>query len=149
MFIREWYKDEYIITTDKSQMNINNIHEFLTNSYWAKGISIEQIKEEVKNSMCFGLLLDKNQVGFARVITDWVSFGYLCDVYISPDHRNKGLGKWLIATVFSNSEFNKFRRWVLATRDAHTLYHQVGFSSLSKPESFMEKFNKDTFLIGD
>lgn len=141
MLVKEWKKDDFLITTDKNKLQPEVIHAFLTNTYWAKGILLEQVKKAIQSSICFGLFDNKKQIGFARVITDGVGFGYLCDVYVEEPYRQSGLGKWMIDVVFSNEEFKHFRRWMLATRDAHSLYAKFGFSNLASPERYMEKFN--------
>jgi GNAT superfamily N-acetyltransferase len=148
IYSREWKKADFVITTDKTRLQPEAIHAFLSDAYWAKGISLQQVKQAIANSICFGLLHQDKQIGFARVITDQVSLGYLCDVYVEQAYRGQGLGKWMVETVFSNQEFKNFRRWLLATRDAHSLYTQAGFSVLSKPENLMELFDPDAYMNG-
>ncbi len=146
MFLREWKKDGYFITTNKAKLQINRIHAFLTNSYWAKGISLELVKESINHSICFGLFHHEKQIGLARMITDGITFGYLCDVYVEAEYRGQGLGKWLVETLFANPEFHRLRRSVLATSDAHGLYSQIGFNPVLKPEFLMERLNLDAYL---
>jgi len=105
-------------------------------------------EQVIQHSLPFGLYLWDAQVGFARVITDFTSFGYLADVFILEEHRGKGLSTWMMQVLFSHPELQGFRRWMLATRDAHGLYRQVGFTSLAAPERFMEKSVPDIYRRG-
>jgi N-acetylglutamate synthase-like GNAT family acetyltransferase len=129
------------ISTDKSLLNFDVIHRYLdTESYWAKGIPAERLKRSIENSMCFGVYQDKDQIGFARVITDKATFGYIADVFILPGFRNIGLSKWLMQTIINNPDLQGLRRWSLATADAHGLYSQFGFTEITRPERWMEIF---------
>lgn len=131
---------EYKISTDKSQLDIPLIQKFLSQeSYWAQNVPVEIVQRSIENSLCFGVYHQNQQVGFARVITDQATFAYLADVFILPEHRGKGLSKKLIETISNWPSLQGLRRWVLATRDAHTLYEQFGFTSLDKPEIFMQR----------
>ena len=133
--------DNYLISTDKSRLDVNAIHDYLCNhSYWAKGRTMEQVLRSIDHSLCFGIYLDREQVGFARVITDYTTFAYLADVYILEPHRGKGLSKKLMDAIVSHGQLQGLRRFVLATRDAHSLYKKFGFKNLSKPERWMEIF---------
>lgn len=127
------------ISSNTADMDLNVIHHFLTNSYWAKGISFELVERAVQHSLCFGVFTDNNeQVGFARMITDRTSFAYLADVFIIDDYRGKGLSKWLMQEIMRHPDLQGLRRMVLVTADAHGLYEQVGFKPLAKPEGYME-----------
>jgi GNAT superfamily N-acetyltransferase len=142
MKIFEVLQSEYFISTDKSKLNIGFVHHYLSKeSYWAKNIPIETVQKSVDGSCCFGLYVKENfltnQIGFARVITDFATFGYLADVFIIETYRRKGLAKWLLEVIFKHPELNGFRRWLLATKDAHDLYAQFGFLPLDKPERMM------------
>jgi GNAT superfamily N-acetyltransferase len=139
------HSDGYTISTDPTRLQIDVIHGFLSNeSYWGQGRLIETVRESIANSLCFGLYHENQQVGFARVVTDGVTFAWLCDVFILPDQRGKDLGKWLIQTVVSHPRLKNLRRMILATRDAHGLYQEYGgFSLLQQPELWMERFNPD------
>ncbi|MES2375651.1 MAG: GNAT family N-acetyltransferase [Bacteroidota bacterium] len=129
------------ISTDKSLLNFDVIYKYLdTESYWAKGIPVEKLKRAIENSMCFGVYHDNNQIGFARVITDNATFGYIADVFVLPEYRGSGLSKWLMQTIISHPNLQGLRRWSLATLDAHGLYKQFGFTELSRPENWMEIF---------
>lgn len=132
---------EYTISTDKSRLDIPLIHQFLSRqSYWAQNIPVDIVERSIVHSLCFGVYQhDTQQVGFARVITDQATFAYLADVFILPEHRGKGLSKLLVKTISEWPTMQGLRRWVLATRDAHTLYAQFGFEPLDKPEIFMQR----------
>jgi GNAT superfamily N-acetyltransferase len=129
------------ISTDKQKLDPSVIHQFLTTSYWATGISLERVQKRIDNSMCFGVYAAEKQVGFARVITDFDSFAYLADVFILEDYRGLGLSKQLMHAVLSHPDLQGLRRWVLATRDAHGLYAQFDFKELAVPSRWMELFN--------
>ncbi|HWY34464.1 MAG TPA: GNAT family N-acetyltransferase [Nitrosopumilaceae archaeon] len=133
----------YSISTDKSLLDPEAIHDYLCNvSYWAKGRSMESVLRSIEHSLCYGVYYEYKQVGFARVITDYVTFAYLADVYILESHRGKGLSKDLMATIVIHPKLQGLRRFVLATRDAHSLYERYGFKALSKPERWMEIFKE-------
>ena len=131
-------KDNYSISTDKSKLDIPYIHQFLAQSYWAEEIPIEIVDRSIKNSMCFGVYDDGKQIGFARVVTDEATFGYLADVFIDKKYRGLGLSKWLMEFIFAQPNLQGFRRFMLGTRDAHGLYAQFGFTPLGLPDRFME-----------
>ena len=131
--------DPYYISTDKEKLQLLVIHRYLaTESYWAKNIPIEVIAKSIENSFCFGLYLEGVQIGFARVVTDYATFGYLADVFILEAHRGKGLSKWLMEFIFSHDKLQGLRRFCLGTRDAHGLYKKFGFTRIRKPEFRME-----------
>jgi GNAT superfamily N-acetyltransferase len=119
------------------------IQNYLSHSYWAKGRPLKSTKLSIKNSLCFGLYFKNNQIGFARVITDYATFAYLADVFILEEHRGKGLSKWLMEVILGYKELQILKRWLLATNDAHKLYEKFGFTSLKEPEKIMEMFRKD------
>jgi GNAT superfamily N-acetyltransferase len=128
------------ISTDKDRLDVAMIHAFLSErSYWAKGRSLEAVKLTIANSLCFGIYNQEGkQLGFARVATDYAIFGWLMDVFILEEYRGQGLGKQLIENVTSHPVIKNLRRIGLATSDAHDLYRQFGFSSVSAPEKMME-----------
>jgi len=135
----EWQKDLYTISTDKSRLNLDTIHRFLSeDSYWARDRTLKQTQTAIQNSICFGMYDGARQIGFARVVTDRSTFAYLGDVFILEEFRGRSLGKWLMETIISHPELHGLRRWVLATRDAHGLYEQFGFSALKFPDRWME-----------
>jgi GNAT superfamily N-acetyltransferase len=127
------------VSAEKSKLNVPFIQEFLTNTYWAKDRTIEDVQITIDNSFCFGIFLDENQIGFARVITDYVAFAYLMDVFIIDEHRGKGYSSILIENIMKEPKLKKVKIWGLATIDAHFLYQKFGFTTLENPEKLMEK----------
>lgn len=134
------------ISTDKSLLQLETIHSVLKNSYWAKNIPLEILKRSIENSICFGVYIEKEQIGFCRVITDKATFAYLADVFIVEDHKGKGYSKLLMKEVMSHPELQGLRKFLLGTADAHGLYRQFGFKELAKPERMMEITFKDIYL---
>lgn len=138
MKICEVIKNDFIISTDKSKIDIAAVHNYLCNkSYWAKNISIDIVKKSIEGSCCFGVYRKNNQIGFARVITDHATFAYLADVFIEAEYRGRGLSKWLMEEIMTHPDLQGLRRWLLATRDAHGLYARFRFMPLDKPERIM------------
>jgi GNAT superfamily N-acetyltransferase len=136
----------FSFSTDKRKLDLKYIHQFLsTKSYWAEGISLALVERSVENSSCFGVYHDHKQVGFARVITDFSTFGYLADVFIDESYRGKGLSKKLMQFIFSLEELKILRRVLLGTKDAHGLYEQFGFKLLKAPDRFMELHRPDIY----
>ena len=139
-------KTEFTVSTDRSRLDIDAIHRFLsTEAYWAKNRTFEQTKTAIENSICFGVFWGEKQTGFARVVTDKATFAYIGDVFILDEFRGRGLGKTLMEAMLSHPELQGLRRWVLATKDAHGLYEQFGFSSLKFPERWMELPTKNAY----
>ena len=138
-------RGNYRITTDPADFDLNAIHAYLSRCYWSEGIPRETVERAVHNSLSFALLNGKNQVGFARVVTDSATFAYLCDVYVLEDHRGKGLSKWLMESVVAHPQLQGLRRFSLATRDAHGLYKQFGFKPLANPDVMMEILVPDIY----
>ena len=136
--------DMFYVSTDKTKLNVELIHNFLSNdSYWAKGRSLETVKISIENSLCFGVFsADDKMAGFARVVTDYSVFGWIMDVFIHPDYRKLGLGKMLMDSIMTYEKLQGLQRWGLATNDAHGLYEKYGFTGIKTPEKFMEKVNK-------
>ena len=134
---------EYWVTTDNEKLDFDSIHKWITNSYWANGRTKEAMKKVMDNSLNFGLFHNDKQVGFARVITDYHTFAYLCDVIIDEDYRGRGLGKLLMKEVLEYPPLITMKRWLLFTKDAHGLYGQFGFSKDDMPERTMVKKNPD------
>ncbi len=137
---------EYEIDTDKRRLDLAGIHRFLsTEAYWAKGRSLEKTLTAIENSLCFGIYKGRDQVGFARVITDKATFAYVGDVFIVEGHRGRGLSKWLMKTIVEQPDLQGLRRWLLATLDAHGLYRQYGFEDLKFPDRWMELAAQDAY----
>ena len=138
--------ENYRISSDQNDLDIESIHKFISNSYWAKGIPLEILTRAISNSLCFGVFDKKRrQVGFARMVTDSATYAYLADVYILEAHRGKGLSKMLMEKIMSHPDLQGLRRMTLATADAHGLYKKYGFSELSNPEIFMENWNPEVY----
>lgn len=134
-----------VISTDKKQLNLDYIHNFLSQSYWAEGIPRHAVEKSIKNSFCFGIYVAGNQVGFARVITDFTTFAYIADVFIDESLRGKGLGKKLINEIVNHEELIGLKRWHLLTDDAHKLYSKYGFAVPENPAAHMEKRKKPEY----
>lgn len=133
-------KEGFEISTDKSKLDLPVIYQYLSGeSYWAKNIPLELIQKSIEGSICFGVYHHGKQIGYARMITDCATFGYLADVFILESYRGKGLSKWLMEEITNYPAFQPLRRWMLATRDAHGLYKQFGFTELDKPERIMQR----------
>ena len=136
----------FLYSTRKDRLDVSFIHDFLSNkSYWAQGIPLSLVKQSIENSLCVGIYENDKQVGFARVITDHATFGYLADVFVDEPYRGRGLSKGLMEFIFSFDDLKILRRIVLATRDAHTLYQQYGFTPLKQPDRFMELHRPDIY----
>lgn len=143
----EYVRENFLISTDKSKLDVNSIHQFLsTESYWALNRPLEIVQQAIENSLCFGVYAENRQVGFARVVTDYATFAWVCDVYVIPEFRGVGLGKWLVECIVTHPDIKQVRRLLLATRDAHELYRQYGsFDRLRSPERWMEKHNPQPY----
>ena len=130
-------------------MNVAAIHAFLSEeSYWAKGIPLELVERALEHSLCFAALDGEATVGFARVITDYATFGYLADVFVLPSHRGRGISKRILQAITEHPALQGLRRWQLVTRDAHGLYAQFGFSAPAVPERHMERTVRDAYRTG-
>lgn len=139
MEIQESRFRHYSFSTDKSKLQVDAIHYFLSNeAYWSKNIPLEVVQKAIKNSICVGIYDAESQIGFARVISDEATFAYLADVFVLPEFRGKGLSKALMSFIMSWDWVAQIRRFTLATRDAHSLYAAYGFAAPTKPEINME-----------
>ena len=135
----ESHQDGYLISTDPELLQPDEIYAYLSRSYWAANRPKQVVTRSLQHSLCFGVYRDGRQVGLARVISDYATFAYLCDVYILEEHQGGGLGKWLLSVVFNHPELANIPRWTLFTRDAHGLYQKYGFTPLTNPEWAMVK----------
>ena len=130
------------ISIDKDKLDVPFIHNFLKETYWAKGRTIEDVQATIDSSFCFGVYLNDEQIGFARLTTDYVVFAYLMDVFIIDEHRGKGYSTVLMKAIMNEPKLSKIKIWRLATSDAHFLYEKFGFKALANPEKLMEKIIK-------
>jgi GNAT superfamily N-acetyltransferase len=136
----EWHKGEYTISTDRARLDLCAVHRFISEeSYWGSGRPFELVQRAVEHSLPFGIYRGGETVGFARVVTDYATFAWVADVFVVSAHRGRGLSKWLMEVILSHPDLQGFRRWMLATKDAHGLYQQFGFEELRRPERFMER----------
>ena len=138
-------KPRYTISTDSSRFDVEMIHRFLTRCYWAEGIPRDTVQRSIDNALCFGVFDGDKQVGFARVITDRATYGYIGDVFILESHRGRGLSKRLMKAIMEHPDLQGFRRWSLVTNDAHGLYQQFGFRPLVDPQRYMELVNPHVY----
>jgi len=139
--ILEAHRNNFTISTDPSRLDVDAITDMLARAYWAQGRTHEMIARYLQFSLTFGLYDGSRQIGLARVISDYTTFAWLCDVFIHEDYRGQGLGKWLMETVHGHPELQGVRRWMLATKDAHDLYKQFGWIPLEPTEFWMMKLD--------
>ena len=136
----EWQRDDFVISDERARLDIEVIHRFLsTETYWASGRSLDTVKRSIDHSLPFGLYQGSELIGFARVVTDYATFAWIADVFVLAQFRGRGLAKWLMEVILSHPQLQGFRRWVLATKDAHELYRRFGFRELHRPERWMER----------
>ena len=138
--------NDYEINDDKSQLQLKAIHDMLKDTYWCKGIPEKTVALAIEGSLCFGIYKNKEQVGFARIITDKATFAYLCDVIIHEKHRGQNLSKKLMKVILNHPSLQGLRRICLATKDAHGLYEQFGFKVTETPQNWMEIKNNNIYL---
>jgi GNAT superfamily N-acetyltransferase len=169
--IIEHRRGAFLISTDPARLDLDPIHNFLTNCYWARGIPKDVVARSIEHSLCFGIYDESTaefadraesarpfgglsagsgtprsvQVGFARVISDFSTIAYLGDVFVLESHRGRGLGKWMMECIMQHPALQRLRRWILLTRDAHQLYAKAGFTALKAPERYMELHNPDVY----
>jgi GNAT superfamily N-acetyltransferase len=135
-------RGDYVLSTDRAKMDRQVIHQFLsTEAYWSQNIPLPTVEMAIENSLNFGVFHEAQQVGYARIITDFATFAYLCDVFVLEAHRRQGLGDWLVQTVMTYPALQGLRRFMLMTRDAHALYARNGWRVLHNPDRCMEKHN--------
>ena len=127
------------VSTDKTKLDVPFIQDFLKDIYWAAGRTIDEVQTTIDSSFCFGIYLNDKQIGFARVVTDYVVFAYLMDVFIAKEHRRNGYSSILIEAMMNEPVLKNIKIWRLATSDAHFLYEKFGFKALAHPEKMMEK----------
>jgi N-acetylglutamate synthase-like GNAT family acetyltransferase len=149
-------RDGFRISTDPARLDVDVIHGFLAQSYWAKGIPREIVERSIRSSLCFGIYEapsrgrgeSEKQIGFARVITDRATFAYLADVFVLEGWRGRGLSKWLLETILAHPDLQGLRRFCLGTRDAQGLYARYGFANPKDPSRWMEIVRPDAYRTG-
>ena len=137
--IDQWQRDGYVISTRRDRLDYVAIHHFLTHSYWASGISLEQVRQSIDHSFPFGVYVKDQLIGFARVITDYTTYGYLADVFILESYRGRGLGSWLVETVLAHGRLQGLRGWGLKTIDAAEFYQRFGFRVMNGPAAYLNR----------
>lgn len=144
---RRWQRGEFTVDTDRARVDFDVVHGFLTGCYWAQGVPRAIVERSVAGSLPFGLYHDGDgaQVGFARVISDFTTYAYVGDVFVLEAWRGRGLSKFLMECVTAHPDLQGLRRWVLATRDAHGLYRQFGFTEIAHPERWMHRWDPDVY----
>lgn len=139
--IIEFRRENLLISTDPARLDLAAITEMLSQAYWAKERTPDIIARSIQNSLVFGVYQETRQIGLARVVSDYTTFAWLCDVFIDEAYRGRGIGKWLMETILAHPDLKGLRRFLLITRDAHGLYSQYGFTELHNPDRWMEKFD--------
>jgi len=143
--IQEYRNNNFLVSTDIAKLDLEAIHDYLSSSYWAQDIPKEVFARSIKNSLCFGVYDGEQQIGLARVISDYATYAYLGDVYILESHRGQGLSKWLMECIMAHPDLQGLRRFSLVTKDAHGLYRMYGFTALKNPDSYMEIVNQEVY----
>jgi GNAT superfamily N-acetyltransferase len=141
----EWSRETFIVSCDPLKLDRQVVADFLASTYWAQRIPRATVEKSIDGSLCFALLDSDRLIGFARVISDRATIAYLGDVFVLPEYRGRGLGKWLMACVMSHPELQGLRRWILITKDAYDLYAPLGFKPLARPEGYMELHNPNVY----
>lgn len=137
--------NELSLSFDPSDFDIEAIHAFLSTAYWSPGVPREVVERAIAGSLCIGALVQRRQVGFARLVTDRATFAYLADVYVLPEHRGGGIARRMLEHLFAHPDVQGLRRMLLVTRDAHGLYAGLGFTPLAAPDRFMERHRPDAY----
>ena len=141
----EWVKGQFLVSCDPNKLDVDLIHQFLSQAYWSENIPKPTLQRSLQGSLCFSLLYKEQQIGFARVISDFATIAYLGDVFVLANYRGQGLSKWMMECVLAHPELQGLRRWVLATADAHGLYEKFGFTALKRPQAFMERHDPNVY----
>jgi GNAT superfamily N-acetyltransferase len=135
------------ISTDRTELDVPLIYRFLSEqSTWAVGISRAVVDRAIENSLCFGGYVDGRQVAFARVITDYATFGNLVDMFVIPEYRGRGYSLEIMKAVMVHPSLKTLRRFMLATGDAHGLYEKFGFTPPQRPETLMERYFPNMYV---
>jgi GNAT superfamily N-acetyltransferase len=168
----EWRRDGYIISTDRARIDVDVVHGYLARSYWAEDIPRDTVARAIAGALNFGIYIDVAngarppsgvgagdgaqpssavsaplgpQVGGARIISDYATFAYLADVFVLEEHRGHGLAIWMMECVAAHPSLQGLRRWMLGTRDAHTLYEKTGWTPVAAPDRWMERSDPDVY----
>ena len=139
-------RDDTLVSTDRSRLDVDLVHRILSATYWAAGIPRDVVERSITGSIAFGLFEGQHQVGFARVITDLATYAYLADVFVLEECRGRGLGDWLVESILLHPQLQGLRRFSLFTRDAAPLYERHGFSAPTIPLGYMEIVNRDVYV---
>jgi GNAT superfamily N-acetyltransferase len=143
--IREWHKDQHTISTDRSRLDVELIHRFLSREFWdTKGIPRDVLERALEHSLCFGVYDGDRQVGFARVVTDRATFAFVCDDFVVESHRSRGIATWLMQCIRAHPELQRLHRTMVVTHDQR-LYLKVGFTPLEEPDTYMEILDPDPY----
>lgn len=147
----QWKHGSYTVRTDPDAPDLDAVYEFLKTAPWASGLSREALDRATRHSLCFSLFEETRQIGLARVITDYVTYAYMCDVYVVEERRGLGLGSWLVRCVLEHPDIACLKRIALITHDAQEFYLHLGFQFASHPEHYMERFaqSKDGSASGN
>lgn len=135
-------RESLLISTDPALLDMDRIFDFLSRSYWANERPRERIERSLQHSLVFGVYDAGKQVGLARLVTDYTTFAWLCDVFIEDAYRGRGIGKWLMEAVLAHPDLQGLKRFLLITRDAHGLYSRYGFTPLASPDQWMERLDQ-------
>ncbi|QEW33169.1 GNAT family N-acetyltransferase [Erwinia billingiae] len=146
--IHEWRENDYLVSTDKDKLDVAAVHHYLTRSTWAKGIAPDIVSASIENSLNFGMYHNQSQIGFARLITDYATFAYLCDVYVLDEYQGDGLGRWLMECIHNHPVFEQLRRIVLFTTTAPWLYEKLGYAPVNKENYAWTITRPDIYLDG-
>lgn len=145
----EWRENNYLVSTNSEKLDVPAVHQYLTRSTWAQGISLETVTASIENSLNFGLYHDGSQIGFARLITDYATFAYLCDVYVLEEYQGEGLGRWLMECVHAHPVFEKLRRIMLFTTTAPWLYEKLGYEPVNRENYAWTITRPDIYTRGE
>lgn len=137
MDVYEVRRGDVTVSDDPARVDLALVHAFLTESYWSPGITVDEVRRSIQHSHPFGLYRGERQIGFARVLTDYVKMAYLADVFVLPGERGEGLGVFLVESLLAHPAFAGVWRWMLLTADAHALYARFGFAAPDRPERVM------------
>src|SRR5207248_2531459 len=142
---REWQRGEFVVSTNRSRLDIDLVHDYLASSYWAAGMPRAVLERGIENSLIFGIYHASRQVGFARAITDLATYAYLSDVFVVERYRGQGLSKWLMECILGHPELQGLRRFALFTRDARGLYERYGFGPVRGSSVYLERWTPNVY----